>query len=73
MNKIQLREKYNNYMKQRNIVETTNDTVSSHAKLMKEFDTIFETQSVVRNVSEHEKTMEEFDRVFGKKTYYTKY
>jgi hypothetical protein len=60
-------------MKKPDSVEATNDTVSSHAKLMKEFDTIFETESVVRNISEHQKTMEEFDRVFDKKTYYTKY
>jgi hypothetical protein len=73
MNKIKLKEKYNSYMKKPDSVEATNDKVSSPSKIMKEFDTIFETESVVRNLSEHEKIMEEFDRVFGKKTYYTKY
>ena len=67
MNKITLREKYNQYKKESTSVEDLIEDTNPSDMIMKEFDSIFGTESIEKNVSVDEKVMNDFDTVFGKK------
>lgn len=67
MNKITLREKYNEYKKESTSVKPLVQDTNPSDMLMIEFDRIFGTESIEKNLSVDSKVMNDFDRVFGKK------